>query len=178
MKDETSQLVDRIAELESQVEGLNASFGKAGVRRRSEATLFGLPLYDIALGPDPASGEMRGHARGIFAVGDIATGVAAFGGIARGLIALGGVAFGGIAIGGCAIGLLLAFGGFALGTIAVGGGAVGLIAVGGGTVGYYAFGGGAFGKYVVSGAHIDPEAFEFFKKWFPQLTEIIKRPPG
>lgn len=188
MNDSTSLLADKTAELESQVHKLTAVIGQAGVRRRSETIFMGLPLYDIALGPDPERGEVRGHARGVFACGDIATGVFALGGLARGLIAVGGVAFGGVAVGGCAVGLLLALGGFALGTIALGGGAVGLVAlgggavglvaIGGGAVGYYAFGGGAYGQYIVSGAHIDPEAFEFFQQWFPRLVENLKQPPN
>ena len=71
--------------------------------------MFGLPLWAIAIGPDWERGEMRGHARGIFALGDIATGWFAFGGLARGFFAFGGLAiglfaFGGAAIGGLAIG--------------------------------------------------------------------------
>ena len=44
-----------------------------GVRKRSEKKLFGLPLYDIAIGADPEKDEKRGRARGIIAIGDIAT---------------------------------------------------------------------------------------------------------
>ena len=43
-----------------------------GIRKRSPKTLCGLPLVDIAIGPDPEKGEMRGHAHGIIAIGDIA----------------------------------------------------------------------------------------------------------
>ena len=75
-----------------------------GVRKRSERTLWNLPLYDLAIGPDLANGEIRGHARGFFAIGDIATGVFAIGGIARGCVAVGGLACGAVvAIGGAAI---------------------------------------------------------------------------
>ena len=45
-----------------------------GVRRQSAITIMGLPLYHIALGPDIEAGQIRGHARGIIAIGDIATG--------------------------------------------------------------------------------------------------------
>ncbi len=34
-----------------------------GVRRRSDYVYLGLPLWCIAVGPDPARGEMRGHAK-------------------------------------------------------------------------------------------------------------------
>src|SRR5262245_25019298 len=79
----------------------------AGLRRQSPWRVFGLPLWSIALGPDPERGESRGHARGIFALGDQATGVFALGGWARGVVAVGGLATGAIALGGCAVGLLL-----------------------------------------------------------------------
>ena len=85
-----------------------------GIRRQSSAELFGLPLWAVAIGPDWEHGEMRGHARGIFALGDIATGWVACGGMARGVLAIGGLAIGLVAFGGGAIGVLLAAGGGAL----------------------------------------------------------------
>ena len=63
-----------------------------GVRKRSSKVICGLPLYDIALGPDLQKGEVRGHARGIIAIGDVATGWLAVGGAARGIVAIGGAA--------------------------------------------------------------------------------------
>ena len=77
-----------------------------GIRKRSQGEFAGLPIYNIAFGSAPDKGEVRGHARGIIAIGDIATGWLALGGVARGLFALGGVSVGVIAIGGCALGLL------------------------------------------------------------------------
>jgi len=129
------------------------------VRRQSSIKFMGLPLYHIALGPDLAAGQMRGHARGIVAIGDIATGVLAIGGLAGGVVA----------IGGCAMGLI-AVGGAAIGGLAFGGAAVGIAAIGGGAVGYYACGGGAFGAHVLSGMRQDPEMVELVKRllpWFP-----------
>lgn len=84
------------------------------VRRRSAYEFLGLPLYDIAVGPDLAHGEMRGHARGVVAIGDMATGIIAIGGLARGMVAIGGLAMGMVAIGGLAIGAV-ALGGAAIG---------------------------------------------------------------
>jgi hypothetical protein len=139
-----------------------------GIRKRSAGTLCGLPLLDIAMGPDPEKGEMRGHARGIIAIGDIATGGIALGGVAAGIIAFGGLGVGIVSFGGLAFGLL-AIGGLAVGGIAAGGGAIGCVAIGGGAVGYYAFGGAAFGKHVISAMQRSPEAVEFFKHWFPFL---------
>ena len=97
-----------------------------------------MPLYSIAMGPDPARGELRGHARGVIAIGDLATGVVALGGIARGLVAIGG--------------------------LALGGDALGWVAVGGGAVGVYAAGGGALGEHVMSATVRDPEAVRFFSE--------------
>src|SRR6266699_4400918 len=111
-----------------------------GIRRQSSHTFCGLPLWAIAIGPDLERGEMRGHARGIFALGDIATGWFAFGGLARGIFAFGGRAVGLVAFGGVAVSVLIAAGGAAIGCIASGGGAIGAIAIGGAACGYYAFG--------------------------------------
>jgi hypothetical protein len=54
------------------------------VRRQSEHLFLGLPLYAIAIGPDLAKGELRGHAKGVIAVGGVALGHYAAGGIAYG----------------------------------------------------------------------------------------------
>ncbi len=185
MPDEAEQLYQRIQTLEQEVAALKSGV-RRGVRKRSDRYILGMPLYDIALGPDPEKGEMRGHARGFIAIGDIATGVIALGGVARGFLALGGVAIGGITLGGCSVGLLLgigglatgalAIGGLAIGLIAYGGGAIGVVAVGGGAFGYYACGGGAAGKYVVSAAEADPEAVRFFSQWLPNFDQWMQRP--
>jgi hypothetical protein len=134
------------------------------VRRRSTYEFLGMPLYDVALGPDLAHGELRGHARGVVAIGDMATGIIAIGGFARGIVAIGGMAMGIVAMGGLAIGAL-ALGGAAIGLVALGGGAVGVVAMGGGAVGYYAAGGGAFGEHVISATTRDPEAVRFFSEF-------------
>ena len=107
-------------------------------RIRSGIVIAGWPLFHVASGPDLSSGEIRGHARGIFAVGDIATVVVAIGGIARGIVAVGGIALGLFSLGGCSFGLALAFGGVACGVIAYGGVAIGIVAVGGVAVGIVA----------------------------------------
>jgi hypothetical protein len=130
-----------------------SGFPVRSLRRQSSATFAGLPLWEIALGPDPDRGELRGHARAIFAVGDMATGWFAFGGLARGLIAVGGLAIGVVALGGGAIGGL-----------ALGGGAMGFIAAGGGAFGYYAFGAAAAGAHTLSAMHQDPEALDFLHR--------------
>ena len=74
------------------------------IRWTSTARLLEYPLISVAIGPDIEANEIRGHAHGVIALGDLATGVIALGGIARGVVALGGVAIGGLAIGGCGLG--------------------------------------------------------------------------
>lgn len=117
-----------------------------GKRYTSKATLFGLPVVHIALGPHHDG--PRGHARGIIAIGDIATGWLAIGGVARGIVAIGGLAIGVFALGGGAVGVLAATGGGAVAIgAATGGLAVGSIAVGGAAAGFVAQGGAALGWF-------------------------------
>ena len=161
------QLEKRVAELEKQVGALKGR-GRAsfrGIRKRASWGLGDIPFYDIAVGPDLERGEMRGHAKGIIAIGDLATGFLALGGLARGVIAFGGLAAGLVSFGGLSIGLLSAVGGLAIGGLALGGAAVGVVAVGGGAAGYYACGGGAVGTHVVDAVRRDPEAEKFFAEY-------------
>lgn len=149
---------------------------RIGVRRQSQTTIAGLPLWAIASGPDPRTGQVRGHAKAIVAIGDTATGVVAVGGFARGLIAFGGLAAGVISAGGLAIGLALAAGGAALGGIAYGGAAAGGVAIGGAAVGRYAIGGAGAGTHVISAARCDVEALEFFMRnneWMPLIGDSL-----
>jgi hypothetical protein len=139
MAAEEGDLRDEVTALRAEVDQLKHQLRRSGVRRRSSTIIMGLPLYEIAKGPDPDRGESRGHARAVFAIGDKATGIVAIGGIARGVVAIGGGAIGIVSVGGGAIGGL-AVGGAALGLIAIGGMAIGLIAAGGGAIGYYAYG--------------------------------------
>ena len=107
-----------------------------GYRYRSEATVWGLPLVSIAVGPK--DGSPRGVAKGIIAIGDAAVGVVAVGGAAFGVVAFGGLSVGALAVGGAALGLA-AFGGLAVGLLAFGGLAVGVGAVGGLAIGISTF---------------------------------------
>lgn len=119
------------------------------VRKRSKTRVFGLPLWEIASGPDLKHGESRGHARAVFAVGDVADGVFALGGVARGVFTIGGISLGVLSLGGVAISLLGAVGGVAIAPLAYGGAAVGGVAIGGAAVGIYAKGDTAVGRHVV-----------------------------
>lgn len=147
------ELEERVRRLEKELAAFKGRGGGA-VRKRATWGIGNIPMWEVAVGPDPARGQSRGHARAVFAFGDIATGVVAFGGWARGLVAVGGLATGLVSVGGLSIGLLAAFGG----------GAVGTVALGGGAVGKYACGGGAAGQHVVSAHRRDPEAEAFFRE--------------
>lgn len=161
-----ADLEKRVTELEGELGALRRGSAGAlrGVRRRSTSTFAGLPLYDLAWGPDPERGEIRGHAKGIIAIGDFATGVLALGGVARGIIAIGGLAIGGLSLGGLSVGFG-AIGGFAIGGVALGGGAIGGAAIGGGAIGHHACGGGVIGEHVIGPLERDPIAVEFFERY-------------
>ena len=155
------------------------AFLNAGKRYRSKATLFGWPVIDVALGPK--DGQMRGHARGIIAIGDIATGGIAIGGIARGVVALGGLAIGLFSLGGAALGLISATGGFAIGGLAAGGGAIGVLSTGGGAIGVMAQGGGALGLFTRDARGVKPAGTDAFNdfSWFfgpMPLADAMDRP--
>lgn len=120
---------------------------------KSKRTLFGLPLVHINCGPGIH------WARGIIAIGDIATGLVAMGGIAVGLVSLGALCLGLLlALGALTVGLI-SIGGLAVGVTAWGGFAFGLLAVGGISYGVYAAGGVvAASKVAVGGAVSAPLA--------------------
>src|SRR5688572_5982790 len=158
-------------------------FAAHGKRYRSKATLFGLPVISIAFGP--SEGEIRGVAKGIIAIGDIAIGFVALGGLSIGMVAVGGLALGMFTLGGLAIGLLTAMGGTAIGAAAVGGAAIGVLAFGAGAGGFWAQGVGAAGTFVRSmnnamrrGATASPPGFEqvtwFFGPWPPDATTMLR----
>ncbi|MCP4251252.1 MAG: hypothetical protein GY778_29805 [bacterium] len=144
-----------------------------GKRWQSATRVFGWPLMVIAFGPSGT--EKRGHAKGIIAVGDIATGFLAIGGWVRGIVALGGGAVGCVAIGGLSVGLVTAFGGVAIAGLAVGGIAGGVVAQGGMSVGilvdgglacgYLARGGEARGAYTIDSRGASPGAKAVSDRW-------------
>ncbi|MEM0913726.1 MAG: hypothetical protein AAGK09_03860 [Planctomycetota bacterium] len=118
-----------LVEVLARVDG-GGTAGRRYKRYRSEATVFGWPLIDVAYGPD--HGEMFGTARGVVAIGDVAIGGVAMGNIAVGGVALGGVALGLVAFGGAAVGAVAAFGGAAISCgLSAGGLAVGSLPFGG-----------------------------------------------
>ena len=137
---------------------------KKTVRYASSVKLLGWPLLAIACGPDASKGEIRGWARGIVAIGDLATGLIAIGGIAGGGIAIGGVSFGGLSVGGVS-----------LGGIILGGVAIGYLAFGGVAIGHYAKGGAVIGTYVVGPNRSDPEAVRLFNSLIPGSSKSAER---
>lgn len=189
MSDGSRELQQRVEVLEQEVTELRAARGagqtvrthrlRSGTRRRSETEILGIPLWEIACGPDPERGERRGHAKAIFAMGDIATGVVAVGGIARGFLCIGGVAVGFLTLGGVSLGLLAAMGGLAIGGLAMGGASLGGIAIGGAAIGYvvkaaagvcmYGKGPAVIGAHVINAFGQDPQAVQFFEQWLSWL---------
>jgi hypothetical protein len=165
----------RVDELEREVARLRGAGGRAyrGIRYRSSAAIGDLPLVAVSIGADPERGEIRGRARGVIAIGDIATGVIAVGGLARGVVALGGLALGALSFGGLSLGVLAAVGGVAIGSLAVGGAAAGGVAMGGAAIGQYSCGGAAAGAHSVSALTRDPEAEKFFAHY--GLTRLCGR---
>jgi len=155
-----AELEQQVHELDAQIAALRARtlLPPNGIRRRATWSISSMPLYEISFGSDPGRGQMRGHARGIIAIGDRASGVLAIGGYARGVVAIGGLAAGIVSIGGLSIGLVSAFGGLAIGALSLGGTAVGGIAVGGSTVSYFACGASSIVRLVISTAQRPPDA--------------------
>jgi len=112
-----------------------AGLGRRAMEYRSEQVWGDLPVVHVSVGGRRADGRYRlGRARGIIALGDVATGLVAIGGVAIGLFSVGGVAIGLVALGGVAVGLV-AVGAVSIGLVAIGAVAMGLTAVGAVTVG-------------------------------------------
>ena len=89
-----------------------------GYEYKSKHTLLGLPLVHINCG----YGLRR--AKGVIAIGNIATGIVALGGFGVGVVSFCGIGVGLLSLGG------LALGGFAVGGVAVGGAAAAPVSVG------------------------------------------------
>ena len=111
----------------------------------SPRRLWGLPLVHIKLG------RGRCRAKGILAIGNVATGILSIGMVSCGVVALGSVSLGVLALGAVAVGLCGALGGAAMGFFAMGGIALGIVSFGGLAAGVYAMGGGAAAVRVAAG---------------------------
>lgn len=119
--------------------------------RKSEKTIWGMPLYHV--GKD---------ARGFFAVGLKARGVFSIGLMSRGIVSLGPLSLGVLSFGLLSLGLiaaglfslgLLAIGTVALGLFAAGAISVGLLSFGALSVGCFSAGALAVGQYAAVGDH-------------------------
>ena len=113
---------------------------------RSKREVKGVPFVHINVG----AGLYK--AKGIIAIGNIATGVVAIGILAKGIIAIGTLAIGIFSLGAVALGLV-ALAGVALGGISIGGVAIGYLAIGGLAIGVYALGGYAMAMDIGVGGY-------------------------
>ena len=113
----------------------------------SKKKLFGLPLVHIHFG----AGTPR--AKGIIAIGNIATGLISIGFISCGLISLGTVAIGLFSLACLSLGLFLSLGNISIGALAIGGIAIGLVSFGGVSIGLYSIGGCAIAKNIAYGGY-------------------------
>lgn len=111
----------------------------------SKTKLFGLPVLHVNVG----LGIYR--AKGIIAIGNVATGIISMGLLSVGLLAFGWLAIGLLAFGGVALGLGVGAGGVATGVVAFGGVAIGVLTFGGCSIGYIAVGGFSVGQYAMGG---------------------------
>lgn len=115
---------------------------------KSKRTLFGIPLIHVNIG----SGRNY-RAKGIVAVGNIASGVVSLGALSAGLVSFGALSLGLVSLGGLAAGLFFALGGIAAGILAVGGIAFGIFAVGGLALGMFSLGGCAVAARLAAGEY-------------------------
>ena len=113
----------------------------------SKKKVFGVPLVHIHIG----LGIYR--AKGIIAIGNIATGVVSIGLFSLGVISLGIFALGLFTWACLSIGLLGALGAISIGAFAFGGVAIGLFSFGGLSIGLYSFGGCAIAKNIAYGGY-------------------------
>ncbi len=116
---------------------------------KSKKTFHGIPLVHVNVG----FGLKK--AKGIIAIGNVATGVVSLGLVSTGVVSLGVLSAGLIGIGTIAVGLLMAFGGISVGTVAFGGIAVGVLSIGGLSIGIYSLGGCAIGEKIAKGGYAD-----------------------
>ena len=112
---------------------------------KSRRTLFGLPLVHIHLG----RGLQR--AKGIIAIGNVATGVVALGVFAAGLVSAGCLTLGVLTLGCVALGLV-GLGCIAIGLLAIGGMALGVLSIGALVAGVWSIGGVAHAAQIAIGA--------------------------
>ena len=117
--------------------------------RKSEKTVFGMPLYHI--GRDARGFFAIGlKARGVFAIGLRSRGVVSLGLLSFGIISIGLLSIGLIALGTLALGLL-SVGSISLGLFTAGAVSIGIVSFGALSVGEFSAGALAVGKYIAVG---------------------------
>ena len=119
----------------------NVRSKRAHYEYKSKKMVKGIPLVHVNFG----LGQYR--AKGIFAIGNIATGVFALGFISVGIIDIGLLAFGLLALGTVAVGLI-SMGSLAVGCIAFGAITCGIFCMGALNFGQFCFGALSYGKQV------------------------------
>jgi transcriptional regulator with XRE-family HTH domain len=121
--------------------------GGGAFEYKSKQVMYGLPLVHINIGWKPRK------AKGILAIGNIATGFLSIGLIAKGLLSIGLLSMGIISIGVLSLALLLAVGSISIGTFSLGAVAVGIFTLGAVSVGVYSVGAVAAASRVAIGEH-------------------------
>ena len=101
---------------------------------KSERTFNGLPLIHIHIG----LGARK--AKGVIAIGNVATGLISIGLVSAGFLSLGLLSAGILSFGLLTIGLLLAIGTVSIGTLSIGAIAIGLVTIGALSFGVYSLG--------------------------------------
>lgn len=124
-------------------------FRKRFTERKSEKTLFGMPLWHIAKN---AKGFVAVglNARGVIAVGLKAKGIISLGMLSMGVLSFGMLSLGLLSIGLCALGILSA-GCISIGVFAAGAISLGIISLGAIAVGDFSVGALSIGKYFAKG---------------------------
>lgn len=125
------------------------TFKKIFHERKSEKTVFGMPLWHIGRN---AKGfiAVGMNAKGVIAVGLKAQGIVSLGLLSLGLLSFGMISLGLLAFGMLAIGGLCA-GCFAIGILAAGAISLGIISLGAIAIGEFSVGALAVGKYIAIG---------------------------
>ncbi|MCH5172014.1 MAG: helix-turn-helix transcriptional regulator [Erysipelotrichales bacterium] len=141
-----------VDDLEGNKKSINIIHNDFHYEYKSNKSIKGIPLVHINIG----FGMKK--AKGIIAIGNIATGVVAIGGISLGVVSLGGLALGLLALGGFSLALFFALGGFAIGTVSLGGIALGIFAIGGIAIGVYSIGGAAIASEIGYGGYATGKA--------------------
>ena len=133
-------------------------------RKRSAISLFGTPLWEIAINLKRHKYARRAKARAIIAVGDSAAGVIAIGYVARGFISVGAISFGLFSIGGLSFGLL-SIGLNSIGLVSLGSIGLGLLAIGGVSFGYFSAGLLPFGIQILGRDFEIPALLQIFQNF-------------